>query len=437
MEIRSTRRDMLKSTAALGVGYWLGTSAIADVRAAPSEKLNVAFVGIGGRGRDNLNGISGHSVNVVALCDVDDERAGDAYEAFPQAKKFFDFRRMFDELEQQIDAVVVSTPDHTHFHPAKMALERGKHLYCEKPLGHTVVETRSLTNLARRNKVATQLGTQRHAMSNFHRVVEILQSGAIGRVQECHAWVDGSRGMPEMPTEFPAVPSQLKWDLWLGPCADRPYSPAYCPYEWRFWWDFGTGETGNMGCHILDIPYTALGLKYPTSVIVPPCEPHPQTSPRSMEVRFEFPAEGDRSPVTLHWYHADNGPSIVHELGVDTKGTNQLYIGSEGMLLCGFGRYKLLPEEKFADFQPPPQTFPDSPGFYREWIDACQGGSPATCHFDYSGPLTETVLLGNAAYRAGGGEYAWDGGQLQASGSSSIETYLTQAYRKGWEVATV
>jgi predicted dehydrogenase len=425
------RRQMLKTTAAVGAGFWLGTSAVSRGAESPNDKLNIACIGIGGRGAANVGGVAGQ--NIVALCDVDDERAGSIFERFPKAKKFYDFRRMLDEMDKQIDAVVVSTPDHTHFHPSMMAMNMGKHLYCEKPLAHSVWEVRQITDLAREKKLATQLGAQRHAMDNMHRVVELVKSGAIGPVTEVHSWIGGDRGMPAVPTEFEPAPAHVKWDLWLGPAAERPYHKTYCPYGWRFWWDFGTGETGNWGCHILDIPYWALDLQYPVKVDASGPPVHEQTTPKAMATRFEFPARGDQPPVVLHWYHTKSGPPILAEKGLPVSGSNTLFIGSKGMLLCGFSNRKLYPEAQYADFKAPEKFVPSSPGFYREWIDACRGGQPATCNFDYTGPMAETVLLGNVAYRAQQG-FAWDAGNLRAVGNDAAQRLIRTAYRKGWEV---
>jgi predicted dehydrogenase len=314
-----------------------------------------------------------------------------------------------------------------------MAMRMGKGCFCEKPMAHSVWEVREMTNLAAKNNVATQLGAQRHAIENVHRVVELIQAGAIGDVSEVHSWIGGDRGMPDSPPKTAPVPPHLKWDLWVGPAAFRPYSPAYCPYGWRFWWDFGTGETGNWGCHILDIPFWALGLKYPTRVDASGPPIHDQTTPKSMTTRFAFPAKDGRPAVVLHWYHAKNGPPILKEKGINGKGANTLFIGSEGMLLCGFGSRKLLPEGKFADYKAPDKTIPDSPGFHREWINACKGGEPATCSFDYTGPMAETVLLGNVAYRAGGG-FGWDAAKLQAKGNDKAASLIHPPFREGWEI---
>jgi hypothetical protein len=242
--------------------------------------------------------------------------------------------------------------------------------------------------------------------------------------------MSGDRGMPNIPTDKPEVPAHLDWDLWVGPAPMRDYHPTICPYGWRFWWDYGTGETGNFGCHILDIPFWALDLKYPSVVEASGPEVDPARSPKQMQTKFHFPDQG----VDLHWSHAKNGPEILQEKKLEAKGYNTLFIGSEGMLLTGFGKYKLYPEEKFAEVKVE-QTIPDSPGFHKEWINACKGGSPATCDFAYSGPLTETVLLGNVAYRAhAGGGFQWNAKTLEAKGNTAAANLITPEFRKGWEI---
>ncbi|MBN1343095.1 MAG: Gfo/Idh/MocA family oxidoreductase [Phycisphaerae bacterium] len=434
MSRRITRRRMLQGTAMGGVGLCLGRGARLVRAASANEKVNVAFVGLGGQGGSNLGGVSKHRdmANVVALCDVDDVRAGKAYVAFGRAKKYYDYRKMLDEMEKEIDAVVVSTPDHTHFHAAMKAMGMGKHLYCEKPMAHAIAEVRAMTELAAKKKLATQLGCQRHEKENMRRIVELIQSGAIGDVTEVFARKGGDRGMPEMPTEFPPVPSTLKWDLWLGPATERRYTPDYVPYKWRFWWDFGTGETGNWGCHILDIPFWALDLKYPTKVSAsgPPVDK--ERTPKAMSSRFEFPARGSKPPVTLHWVHGKGLPPEMTERNLPTFGS-VLFVGSKGMLACDFDKRKLYPEEKFAEFKGPEPTIPVPPDFRREWLLAVKGGKPASVNFDYSGPLTETVLLGNVAYRVGQG-FDWDAKAMKAVGCAGAEGLIRPTYRKGWEV---
>jgi predicted dehydrogenase len=422
------RRDFFKATAAVSAGYWISTSATRALSQSPNEKLNLALIGIGGRGGDNLRAVA--KQNIVALCDVDEKRGAKGFEQFPNARRFHDFRKLFDEVERQIDAVVISTPDHTHFHPTYWAFERGKHVYLEKPLAHSVWAVRKLTDMARAKKLATQLGVQRHTLGGIRNAVALVQSGVIGAVKECHSWISGDRGMPPIPKQPQPVPPHLKWDLWLGPARERPYHETYCPYGWRFWWDFGTGETGNWGCHILDIPFWALGLKYPTRVDASGPEPHAETTPKQMTTRFDFPADQKRGPVTLHWYHGT--PPILAQLKLEGRNFNNLFIGSEGMLLCGFGAYKLLPAEKHKDVAPDQSKLYKSPGFYNEWFNACKGSDPASCNFDYSGPMAETVLLGNVAYRAGG--YDWDHENLKAGGNDKANSLLRDEFRKGWEI---
>jgi predicted dehydrogenase len=430
MPRRANRRDFLKTTASIGCGIWLGTHVRPAPASSPNETLNLAVIGVGGQGRKNLDALA-PLANIVALCDVDEERAGDAFTAFPKAKKFQDFRKMFDAYHAQIDGVVISVPDHAHYHPAKMAIELGKPVYLEKPMAHSVWETRQLTNLAAEKKVATQLGVQRHTLKAIRSAVDLIQVGAIGQVRECHAWIDGDRGMPPLPTEKSPVPATLAWDLWLGPAAGRDYSPEYVPYKWRFWWDFGTGEGGNWGCHILDIPFWALGLKYPTRVDISGSPPDPQRTPKSFAAKYEFPAAASRAALTLHWYHGAP-QALLDQHQLNPKGMNNLFIGTDGMLLCGFSTLKLLPEDKFKEYKPPESTLYQSPGFHQEWVAACKGGQRASCNFDYSGPLAETVLLANVAYRAGDG-FDWNAATLKATGNDAAKQYLKSHFRQGWE----
>jgi len=422
------RRSVLKAAATAAVGVGIAPFQSLRAATAPSERLNLAFIGVGGRGTANVKGLA--SQNMVAFADVDEQRAGKVFGVYPNVQRFRDYRKMLDAVGSKIDGIVISTPDHMHFHPAWAAMQMGVHVYLEKPLAHDVNETRMLTDYAAANSLATQLGAQRHAFANMHRVVELIQSGAIGDVTEVYSWVGGDRGMPEVPKDRPPVPAHLDYDMWIGPAKYRPYHPSFCPYGWRFWWDYGTGETGNWGCHILDIPFWALDLKYPTRVTATGPEVDADRTPKSMQTTFQFPARGDKPPVTLHWSHG--APAILSDLGLREKGSNTLFLGKDGMLLCDFGSRKLLPESEFEDFEPPEQTIPDSPGFHQEWVNACKGEGPATCDFSYSGPLAETVLLGNVAYRAGG--FNWDAAGMSAGGNAAAQNLLKTEYRKGWEI---
>ena len=431
-------------TAGLAAGGFFATHGFGAAAAeGPADTLDVAVIGIGGQGAANLGGVSGQ--NIVALCDVDETRGAKGFERFPRAQRFTDFRRMFDAVGKQIDAVVISTPDHTHFHPAWWAIERGKHVYLEKPLAHEVEEVRRLTDAARAKGLATQLGSQRHALPGLRAGVEIVKAGMLGTIKEVHSWIASRRGMPKPPGAPEPAPATLDWDLWLGPVKERPYTKGFAPYDWRFWWEFGTGETGNWGCHILDIPFWALELAHPVHVVGGGPAPDPDRTPTALVSRLDFPerqtaAGGTLPPVSVHWYQCEKRPPILDELGIDqpgadgkrpSEGKNTLFIGSEGMLLCGFDKHVLLPQEKFAGVKAP-QTMPPSPGFHKEWIEACRGGAPASCHFDYSGPMAESTLLANIAYRVQG-EFDWNAATLK-SGRADVDALLRREYRKGWEI---
>ena len=431
MSKRITRRNFLKASAAFSIASMKTGPAFAKTRNA-NEKLDVAVIGLGGQGNSNYNGIKGE--NIVAMCDVDSARAGEHFGAFDSKRKFTDYRKMFDKMHKSFDAVVVSTPDHSHFHPAYLAMDAGKHLYLEKPLAHSVWEVRTLTDLAAQKGVATQLGAQRHTKPNMHRVVELIQSGAIGDVTEVHSWVGSDRGLKPRLTTPQTIPDTLDYELWLGPVKDTPYDSTVTPYGWRFWWDFGTGETGNWGCHILDIPYWALDLKYPTHVGACGPDPHAEMTPQDMKSWFEFPARGKQVPVKLYWYQAAGGPSILKEHGLSAGGNNTLFIGSKGMLLCGFDQLNLLPEKDYADFEAPKPFVPDSPGFHQEFIGACKGDAPPpTCNFAYSGPMTETVLLANNAYRTQA-EFDWDANTMTCKGSPEAQALITPKFKRGWKL---
>lgn len=398
---------------------------------SPNDKLRIAVIGCGNRGAANLAGVA--TEHIVALCDVDDRQAKKAYERYPKAKKYRDFRKMLSELDQQIDAVVVSTPDHTHAVAAVMAMRQGKHCYCEKPMAHAVYEVRLMRQLAEKNRLATQLGTQIHAGDNYRRVVEWVQSGAVGEVDEVHVWFGGSYAGTDRPKDSPPVPPELDWDLWLGPAPYRPYHPCYVPGSWRRWWDFGSGALGDFGCHYMDLPFWALGLRYPTSVEAEGPPPHPEGTPAWCVIRYQFPAEAGRPPVRLTWYDGGKRPPQVTEGKVPDWQSGVLFVGRKGMLLADYNRRQLLPEAQFAAFQPPPKTIPDSIGHHQEWIQACKNGTPTTCHFDYSGALSEAVLLGNVAYRVGQ-KLQWDAVQLKATNCPEADRFIRPPYRQGWSL---
>jgi predicted dehydrogenase len=427
---RLTRREVLRASAA-GVGAcalpWLLPSRV--WAASPNEKLNIATIGCSGRGASNIQGVD--SENIVAMCDVDHKYAAGMFDKHPQAKKYHDFRKMLDEIHGQIDAVVVSTPDHTHAPAGVMAMRLGKHLYCEKPLTHSVYESRLMTDLAREKKLATQLGTQIHAGNNYRRVVELVQAGAVGPIEEVHVWSSAKYAAGDRPTDTPPAPESLNWDLWLGPAPERPYHPAYVPARWRSWWDFGTGALGDFYCHYSDLPFWALKLKYPTSVEAEGPPPHPEGCHEWMIVRYAFPARDNLPAVKLTWYDGGKRPERLERFQLPGWSSGVLFVGRDGDLLANYDHHKLLPEEKFKDYQRPEPTIPASVGHHLEWINACKTGSPTTCNFEYSGPLTEAALLGAVAFRTGE-KLNWDAANLLAVGSTNAAPYIRREYRAGW-----
>jgi predicted dehydrogenase len=434
--VQPTRRQFARSLAGAGLGV-LGVPALLRGRGL-AEKLNIALVGVGGRGADNLKALSGESI--VALCDVDEHRLGEASKGHPQAKTYSDFRRMLDQVRDRIDAVVVSTPDHTHAVVAKAALDLGKHVYCEKPLTHSIHEARVLAEAAARQKVATQMGNAGHSSEGTRRVVEAIRAGAIGPVREVHAWTNRPiwpQGV-DRPADSPPVPSTLDWDLWIGPAPERPYHPAYHPFKWRGWWDFGTGALGDMGCHIIDAAFWALDLRSPTSIEAesPPVHLHPEAAPIWSIVRYEFPAQGSRPPVKLAWYDGGKLPPLdLFDGRAPAKGSSgSIFVGEKGRMLVQQTRgqgFKLLPERDFTGFVAPKPTLPRSIGHHAEWVEACKTGKPTGTSFDYSGPLTELVLLGNVALRAGR-KIEWDG--TRPTNGSIDDLYIQRDYRAGWSL---
>jgi len=431
MFTRSPRRRFLKISAALASAPFAATI-VASFAESPNEKLNIAAIGVRGRGAANLAGVA--SENIVALCDVDANNLNEAAKDFPNAKLYRDFRRMFDEIAKEIDAVVVSTPDHTHAPAAAAAMQLGKDCYCEKPLTHCVYETRYLTELAIRNKLVTQLGTQIHAGDNYRRVVELVKANVIGTISEVHVWSAASYSGGDRPKDTPPVPPYLDWDLWLGPAPYRPYHPAYVPGRWRGWKDFGNGGLGDFFCHYSDLAFWALDLKYPTSVEAEGPEPHPESTPPWLIVRYEFPARNDLPPVRLTWYDGGKRPPIQGEAKLPDWGSGVLFVGEKGMLLADYGRRMLWPEEKFADLQPPPQTIPPSVGHHQEWIQACKTRGTTMCRFEYSGPLTEAALLGTVAFRVGQ-KIHWDAVNLKAVNCPEADPWINKPYREGWRLS--
>jgi predicted dehydrogenase len=401
-------------------------------RVAPSEKLNVASIGISGMGASDVGQVS--TENIVALCDVDWKHAAGTFSRHPSARRYRDFRRMLEKENKNIDAVTVSTPDNIHAVAAMMAIKMGKHVYCQKPLAHDIYEVRKLTEAARQNGVMTQMGIQIHAENSVKLVVEMVKSGLIGKVRRVDIWSNKNWGGGTRPKDTPPVPETLSWDLWLGPAPYRPYHPTYLPGNWRRWWDFGTGTLGDMGCHIIDPVCWALDLGYPTSVEARPGPFNNETYPQKTVVKWEFPARGELPPVTLTWYDGANSPPRPKELedGRNLPGQGGLYYGEKGTIMAPhMGGPRLIPESRMRESKMPEPFLPRGINHYQEWIRACKGGPRPSASFDYSGPLTETILLGNVAAR-GGRKLDWDGPNLKVTNIDEANKYLKRDYREGW-----
>jgi predicted dehydrogenase len=460
---RSNRRDFLKQSAAAGVGFWVAGDALADRRTAttnrsPNGRINIACIGVGGKGDSDTDQAGNHGT-IVALCDIDDRYLESKAHRFPKARKYHDFRKMLEEMGKEIDAVTVSTPDHTHAAASIMAMKMKKHVYCQKPLTHTVAEARLMRETAAKYGVATQMGNQGTTENGLRRAVEIIQAGAIGPVHEAHVWTNRPI-WPQAPiiTARPpesSPPPYVHWDLWLGPAPERPYAllpkdvshdqrPAYHPFNWRGWWDFGTGALGDMACHTANMAFMALRLGYPTSVVAESGPINHETYPAWARITFEFPARGELPPVKLTWYEGRRDGHKVLPPQDLTKGlrvpdSGSLLVGSKGMLYSpnDYGaQYRLLPEKEFEGYQGPPQTLARNgrgdDGHKAEWIAACKGGPPALSNFNYAGMLTEAILLGNVAMRVGGKKLEWDGPSMRFTNASEANQYLQTEYRNGW-----
>ena len=432
MSHRMTRRSFLMGTAVTFAGAAGGRRAAGETAARRAgEKVRLGIIGVGGQGEYNWGQLADQEI--VALCDVDLARVANAARRFPKAAVVQDFRRVIERND--IDAVVVTTPDHWHAIPSVWAMQTGKHVYCEKPLAHTVAECRVMAETARKHRIVTQMGTQIHAGSNYRRVVELVRAGAIGPVRRVDVWCAG-RPVPGHRAKEGTPPATLDYSLWIGPAPRRPYDPAVIPFHWRWWWDFGGGVLGDMGCHYMDLAHWALDLRHPTRVAATGTEfPDADNKvPVEMRVEYDYPARGAQPPVQLTWWHGTPGPrDEAGRVRRFSLGSAVLFHGDGGELLADYGSHKLLPEQKFADYPPPAPTIPDSAGHHREWINAIQHGGPTTCNFDYSGALAEAVLLGNVAYRLGTA-IEWDAPSLRVTNVSDAERLIQYQYCNGWRL---
>jgi predicted dehydrogenase len=405
----------------------------------PSEKLNIAGIGVGGQGGGDMDALS--SQNIVALCDVDEERAAGTFNKFPNARKYKDFRRMLDKEHKNIDAVMVATPDHCHAPAAITAMKLSKHVYCEKPMAHTIYEARRMTEVAKEMKVVTQMGQGGHAGEGLRLTYEFIHDGAIGPVREVHVWSDRPiwpQGI-NRPTDTPPIPKTLDWDAWLGPARWRPYHSAYVPFAWRGWWDFGCGAMGDMAVHNADPAFFCLDLDAPIAVEAETSGTNDETLPKWSIIKYEFPARGDRPAVKMTWYDGGKLPPRPPELEEGrTLGDNGiLFVGDKGKILCGgwSGPPRLIPEAKMKEYKRPKQLLARSPGHHQEWIEACKAGKPemAMAGFWYSGPFTEALLVGNLAVRLGK-RVEWDAKAMRSPNCPEADNYITKFYRNGYNL---
>jgi predicted dehydrogenase len=431
-----TRRKFLaSSTAAVLAAPMVARSA------RPNAALNLAVIGVNNRGAENLKGVA--QENIVALCDVDEAWSAKARDQFPKAAFFTDYRQLFDRIGQQIDAVVISTPDHSHALPAALALSLGKHVYCEKPLTHSVTEARLLRTLAKRKKLITQMGTQIHAGENYRRVVELVQSGVLGPVKRVHVWNSSKPVGGKKVAEKPSARFDL--NLWLGPCPDDFFEAVMNPsswkfawphFHWRWWWEFGGGTLADLGCHYMDLPFWALRLTAPTQIAATGKKTYTgdNTTPDLLQVDYQFPATATQPEVHLTWYHGVSGPDLDGRTTYPGYSAGVLFVGEKGQLIADYGKHALLPKEFGESVARPPKSIPPSIGHHKEWCEAIKTGGTTTCHFGYSGLLTEAVLLGNVAYRVGK-TIKWDTDK-GTTGDPKADQLLGRDNRKGWELPT-
>jgi len=429
----ASRREFLKSAVLAGTAVPLAAGPLSAANKAkeksPIEKVNLAVIGVDGRGGANLNGVANAGANIVALCDIDANRLAKQTSRFPNAKTFEDFRGVFDM--DNLDGVVISTPDHMHAIPAAMALRKGLPVYCEKPLTHSVYEARTLRKLSIKAGVPTQMGNQIHSGTNYRRVVEIVQAGVIGPVKRVHVWLNKSykTGVRAKEGQF-QVPKGVNYDLWLGPAPYRPFHASHFHFNWRYWWDFGNGTLGDFGCHYIDLPFWALKLTAPTTVQASGKVTHDGDNrcPDVMQVEYEFPSREGLPPVHLTWYHGGLKPEGAEVYG---KGSAVLFEGEYGKLLADYSTRKVFMQAD-QEQKPVKPSIPDSVGHHQEWVDAIKNGTPTTSTFDYGGNLTESVLLGNVSYRLGGKKIAWDADKLEVTNDPEALNLIRREYRNGW-----
>ena len=431
------RRTFLKSSAAAGAGLVILKSGILKAGRSPNEKLNIAVIGVGGRGGSNLNNVK--SENIVALCDLNAKNLAAAAKNFPRARTYEDWRKCLEQKD--IDAVVCSTTDHTHAFVNIWAMNRGKHVYCEKPLANSVEEAHMVrqTYLKNKNKIATQMGTQIHASDNYRRMVELIRGGAIGTPSEVRVWC--SR-MPEGGSYLPEakpVPDHINWELWVGPAPFHPYNPGYIGgcLKWNRFWDFASGQIGDMGSHMIDMAYWGLDLKLPTTCKAEGTDINPDTCPQWLTAEWDHPANDWRPAIKLYWYDGGKKPGMPSKVfDRDELFKGVLFKGDKGWLLADYSLRILMPRQREGDMThykspKPDELIPPSLGHHREWIVACKTGKPTTCNFDYSGALIENNMLALVAYRVGK-KLQYDAKNLKATNCPEADKFIRKTYRRGW-----
>ncbi len=456
------RRESVKTAAAAVAAlstlpsYALGKNG----RKPLDRKLNIAFVGVGvgGIGIINLPAVcmpsserteetwpDPDSQNIVALCDVDWKLAEKAFGEYPEAKRYKDYRVMLEEMGDEIDAVMIATPDHTHACIAMEAMRRGKHVYVQKPMARTVYEARIMTEAARKHGVVTQMGNQGHSGEGIRLICEWIEDGAIGDVREVHAWTSRPVWPQALarPQETPPVPESLDWDLWLGPAPSRPYHPSYLPFNWRGWVDFGTGALGDMACHTLDPVFWALKLMYPNSVEAScakiPDKDFPENYPLASIIHYDFPAREGMPAVKVHWYDGGLQPERPVELeeGRRMGDEGALFVGDKGKLICGtYGSSpQLIPYTKMKAYKRPEPSIPRVEVSHEmDWVNAIKEGRQPSSNFDYSGPLSEMVLMGTLAQLSPWKKLLWDGKNMQVTNVPELNKHIKPPYREGWRL---
>ena len=464
MSRRTTRRRFLQETTVAGLGFWVaGGVALGRASKSPNQRVNIACIGVGGKGSSDVDGAS-RAGQIIALCDVDDNtlngkasqkvKKGSDELKFPGVQKFADYREMLDKLGDKIDAVTVSTPDHTHAPASLMAMKMKKHVYCQKPLTHTVAEAREMRETAARNHCVTQMGNQGSAENGLREGVEVIQAGAIGPVREVHVWTNRpiwpqAPKVMARPKDVQPIPKNLHWDLWLGVAPSRPYHSGYEPFNWRGWIDFGTGAIGDMACHTANLAYRALKLNLPSSVVAEAGDVNPETWPAWAQIVFQFPEREGLPPVKFTWYegHRDGQkvlpPQKLVEIMKGTKDglkdSGSLLVGDKGMMYSpdDYGaKYILLPEDSFKAYKKPAPRLPRNgrgdDGMKLEWVAGIQGGPAPYSNFEIASRLTESMLLGDVAIRATGKKLEYDGEKGRITNNAEADKLLKTDYRTGW-----